>query len=60
MVRLFTSVGAGMDSQGTPLDETLSAAIEGALVRSLVGVYPVVSLQIRLPIEALADDGLAC
>ena len=52
-MRLFAGVGADMHSQGAPLDERLAASAVVARVGSLVGVYPVVSLEVRLAVEAL-------
>jgi hypothetical protein len=53
VVRLLAGVCAGVDSQGTPLDEALAAVRVVALVRALVCVYPIMPLQIRLAVEAL-------
>ncbi len=52
-LRLLAGVRRDVHRQGTPLDETLSASWRGARVRPLVGVYPVVPLQVRLAVEAL-------
>jgi len=52
-VRLFARVSADVHSQGTSLDEALATARRVALVRSFVRVYPVVSLQVGLAVEAL-------
>lgn len=46
-------MGANMHSQSTPLDEALAAPRRVARIGSLVGVYPVVSLQVGLAVEAL-------
>ena len=53
VVRLLAGVRAGVHRQGAPLDEALAAVRVVALVWPLVGVYPIVSLQIRLAVEAL-------
>jgi len=50
---LLASVGADVDSKGAPLDEALATAGSHARVRTLVGVYPIVALQVRLAVEAL-------
>ena len=46
-------MGTNMHSQSTPLDEALAASRRVARIGSLVGVYPVVSLQVGLAVEAL-------
>lgn len=53
LVRLLSSVGSVVDSQSTLLNKTFPAFSEGTLVRSLVRVNPVMSLQVRFAIEAL-------
>lgn len=53
LMGLLASVGADVDSQGAALDEALAAAGNGAGVGALVGVDSVVSLKIRLAVEAL-------
>jgi len=52
VVRLFAGVRASMYSQGAPLDEALPAVRVVALVRPFICVYPIMSLQIRLAVEA--------
>ncbi len=52
-VRLLARVGADVHRQGGALDEALAASGSIALVRPLIGVYPVVPLQVRLAVEAL-------
>ena len=52
-VWLLASVGSDVDGQGAPLDEALGACSLGAMVWPLVCVYAVMSLQIRLAVEAL-------
>ena len=42
--------------QGAALDEALTAARGAALVQPLVGVYPVVSLQVGLAVETLSGE----
>lgn len=46
-------MGADVNGQGTALDEALTASWDGARVGTLVGVNSVVSLKIRLAVEAL-------
>lgn len=53
LVRLLSRVCPDVHRQGTALDEAFSATGDVARVRSLVGVYAVVSLQIRFAVEAL-------
>lgn len=53
LVRLLPRVGADVDGQGASLDEGLAAAGCRTRVRALVGVNAVVSLQVRLAVEAL-------
>lgn len=53
LVRLLTSVCSDVNSQGASLDEALATARGGARVRSLIGVNSIMSLQVRLAIEAL-------
>jgi hypothetical protein len=60
LVRFLARVRADMYCQGTPLDETLPAPHGRALVWSFIGVYPVVSLQVRLPVEALQPSQHPC
>lgn len=50
---LLASVGADVDGEGAALDEALAAARNGTGVGALVGVDSVVSLKIRLAVEAL-------
>lgn len=52
-MRFFARVRADVDRQCAPLNEALHAACVMTRIRSLVGVYSVMSLQIRFPIEAL-------
>lgn len=53
-MRLLACVSSNVDGQGTPLDEALSASWRVARVWPLVCVYPVMSLQVRLAVEALS------
>jgi hypothetical protein len=53
LVRLLASVRPDVDCQCTPLDEALTTPRRAAGVWPLVGVYPVVPLQVRLSVEAL-------
>jgi hypothetical protein len=52
-MRLLASVSPDVDRQGTPLDEALAASYRCALIWPLIGVNPVMSLQVRLAVEAL-------
>ena len=42
-----------MNGQGAALDKTLVAVLDGAVVGSLIGMYSVVSTEVRLAIERL-------
>jgi hypothetical protein len=53
LVRFLARMGANMYSQCTSLDEALAAPTVGARVGPLVGVYPVMSLKVRLAVKAL-------
>ena len=53
LVRLLARVRPDVDGQGAPLDEALATLGMVALVRPLICVYPIMSLQIRLAVEAL-------
>lgn len=46
-------MSANVDGESRALDEALSTAGDGAGVRALIGVNSVVSLKIRLAVEAL-------
>jgi len=52
-VRLLASVGTMMNGQCASLNKCLGAASVCAIVRSLVGVYSKVTLEVGLAIEAL-------
>lgn len=54
-VWFLSRVRADVYSQGTPLDEAFAAARRVALVRPLIRVYAVVSLEIGLAVEALGS-----
>lgn len=54
LVRLLTSVRTNVDCQCTALNETLATSGCSTRVRSLVCVYTVMSLQVRLAVEALS------
>lgn len=54
-MRLLASVRADVYRQGTALNEALAAPWCLAGVRSLIGVYAVMSLQVRLAVEALSS-----
>lgn len=42
-MRLLASMGARVNSQGATLDETLVAILHRAMIRPLIGMYPVVA-----------------
>lgn len=50
-------MGTIVNSQRASLNEGLGAASVSTIIRTLVGVYAVVSLKIRLAIEALMEGG---
>lgn len=52
-MRLLARVGPDVNRQGASLDETFATVWCIALVWSFIGVDAVVSLQIRLAVEAL-------
>jgi hypothetical protein len=52
-VRFFTGVGPNMYRQRTALNEAFDATGMPTMIWSFVGMNPVVSLQIRFPVEAL-------
>lgn len=49
----LASMGANVNSESTPLDEALSTPGSHTRVGPFIGVYAIMSLQIRLPVEAL-------
>ena len=53
LVRLIASMGAAVDSQGATLNECLVAGLVVAGVGAFVGMYPIMTLEVRLPIETL-------
>ena len=53
LMGLLPSMCANMDGQGASLDKAFSTSRNGASIRPLVSVYTIMSLQIRLSIEAL-------
>lgn len=53
LVRLLSSVGTDVYSQGAALDEGLATIAVVADVWALIGMYAVVTLQIRLAVETL-------
>jgi len=53
VVRLLASVCTSMYGQGASLDKALAAVLMVALVRPFVCVDAIMSLQIRLAVEAL-------
>jgi hypothetical protein len=55
LVRLLTGVSADVDSQGTSLNEALATARGGTSIRPLICVNSIMSLQVRLAVEALSS-----
>ena len=53
LVRLIASVGTAMDSQGAALNECLVAGFVVAGVGAFIGMYSIVTLEVRLPVETL-------
>lgn len=53
LMGFLPGVGANVDGESTPLNETLTTPWSHTRVWSLVGMNSVVSLQVRLPVEAL-------
>lgn len=49
-------VGSAVNGQGATLDESLLAWLVVTRVGPLVGMYPIVPLQIRLAVEALSTE----
>lgn len=45
-MRLFPGMRARMDRQGTALDKALVAVCEGAIIGSLVGMYPIMPAEV--------------
>lgn len=52
-VRLFTGVGTYVDGEGATLDKALVTVTPSADVRTVIGVYAVVSDEVGLAIELL-------
>lgn len=52
-MRLLSGMCPYVNSQGTALNEALSAAMVVACVGAFVCVYPVMTLEVRLAVEAL-------
>lgn len=52
-VRFLSSMRPRMHGQCTPLDKTFTAIFDGAMVRSLVGVYPKMPAQVCFASESL-------
>jgi len=46
LMRFLTSVSTNVDGQRASLDEALAAARRTASIGTLIGVYPVMSLQV--------------
>lgn len=55
LVWFLAGVRTNVDSQRASLDEALSTTMRQACIRTFIGVYAVVSLEVRLPVEALAS-----
>lgn len=53
-MRLFSGMCPGMNSQRTALDEALIAVLDGAMIRSFIGMYSIMSTEIRFAIERLS------
>ena len=53
LVRLIASMGTAVDSQGAALNECLVAGFVVAGVGAFVGMYSIVTLEVRFPIETL-------
>lgn len=52
-VRLFASVCSRVYSQRAALNKTFVAVLDGTMIRSLIGMYPVGSAEIGFTIERL-------
>ena len=52
-MRLVTSMGAAVDGQGAPLNESFVAWFVVASIWAFVGVYAIVSLEIGFSVETL-------
>lgn len=52
-MRFFSGMCPGMNSQRTALDEALVAVLDGAMIRSLIGMYSIMSTKIRFAIKRL-------
>ena len=55
-MRFFSGMCPGMHSQRTALDEAFIAVLDGAMIRSLIGMYSIVSTEIRFAIERLPSS----
>ena len=55
-MRLVTSMGSAVDCQSTALNEGLVAGFVVTGVRTFIGMYSVVTLEIGFSIEALSDE----
>jgi hypothetical protein len=53
LVGFFAGMSTDVNGEGAPLDETLSTTWRHARVRSLICMDAVVSLEVRLSVEAL-------
>lgn len=54
-MRLVTSMGAAVDSQGAALDERFVAGFVVAGIGAFIGMYSIMALEVGLPIETLRD-----
>lgn len=51
----FPSVSPDMNGQGAALDEALVATLDGAVIRSLIGMDALMSGKVGLPIKRLTE-----
>lgn len=52
-MRLVTSMGTAVDSQGAALDECFVAGLVVAGIRAFIGMYSIMTLEVGLSIETL-------
>jgi hypothetical protein len=53
LMRFLAGMGPNVNSESAPLDEALSTPRSHTRVGTLIGVYAIMSLQVRLAVEAL-------
>lgn len=58
LMRLLSGMRPDVNCECASLDETLPTSRRHTRVWSLIGMYPVVTLQVRLSVEALESSGL--